>query len=279
MPVIDIVEHKNPVAKDIAIFEENQKSMIPDIKDPNIPQRNGFISLYNGSGGSGKSNLIFDLVTNKDKYLGKFNNIFYICPEASFASVKNHPFSDHDKVFHELTVDLLEEIYQSLIGIVQEREELKEEMKKAKGKNKKPLYVDDEEIRVKLEKVKPVQYHLIIIDDYANELKNHDIQIQLNKMLVKSRHVCLGFIFTLQSYNYFPKTLRKQITNITIFKPKNVEEFILLAHELINMNRKDALTLFNYCFDKPYTHLDIDTWQNKYYKNFNELEFVFDQSK
>ena len=37
------------------------------------------------------------------------------------------------------------------------------------------------------------------------------------------------------------------------------------------MKSDDALKLFNYVFDAPYNHLDVDTVTNKYYKNFNEL--------
>ena len=62
----------------------------------------------------------------------------------------------------------------------------------------------------------------MIIDDQADSLKDKDIQRVLNKMLIKARHISTAFIFTLQSYYYFPKILRKQITNITIFKPKIV---------------------------------------------------------
>jgi hypothetical protein len=90
-------------------------------------------------------------------------------------------------------------------------------------------------------------------------------------MLIKARHLNCGFIFTLQSYTYFPKTLRKQLTFCTIFKPKNVAEFESLAEELFNMKKNDALKLFNYVFDEPYTHLDVDTVYNIYYKSFNKL--------
>ena len=37
------------------------------------------------------------------------------------------------------------------------------------------------------------------------------------------------------------------------------------------MNQDDALKLYDYVFDMPYSHLDIDTVTNTYYKNFNEL--------
>ena len=79
------------------------------------------------------------------------------------------------------------------------------------------------------------------------------------------------FLFTLQSYYYFPKILRKQITYITIFKPKNIEEFYSLSKELFNMNQDDALKIYDFVFSEPYTHLDVDTVTNTYYKMFNKL--------
>jgi hypothetical protein len=56
-------------------------------------------------------------------------------------------------------------------------------------------------------------------------------------MLIKARHLNCGFIFTLQSYTYFPKMLRKQLTFCSIFKPENVAEFESLAEELFNMEK------------------------------------------
>ena len=80
------------------------------------------------------------------------------------------------------------------------------------------------------------------------------------------------FFFTLQSYYYFPKILRKQITYITIFKPKNIEEWFSLSKELFNLTQDDALKLYDYVYDRPYCHLDVDTVSNIYYKNFNLLK-------
>jgi hypothetical protein len=99
--------------------------------------------------------------------------------------------------------------------------------------------------------------------------------MQLNKMVIKARHLACSFIFTLQSFYYFPKILRKQITYITIFKPKNYFEFESLATELLNLKKDDALKLFDYVFDEPYQHLDICTVTNKYYKSFNPLQLEY----
>jgi uncharacterized protein involved in tolerance to divalent cations len=107
----------------------------------------------------------------------------------------------------------------------------------------------------------------------ANILKEKSIAIQLSKMIIKARHLCCSFIFTLQSFYYMPKLLRKQITYTTLFKTKNIEEWNSIAKELLNLSKDDALKVFNYVFDEQYNHIDIDLVTNKYYKNFNLLTF------
>lgn len=238
MTIKEIIEIENNELKLGAPIKETMSVFIPDI-DPNlnIPCRNGFHAVFCGSGGSGKSSLMMNLI--KGPYKKKFDNIYYFCPMVSFTSVKNHPFKKHDKVYHDFTVSALSEIYNEL-------EEKKEE--------------------------KLNEYSLIILDDLADCLKNNDVQILMNKMMIKSRHLQVSWIISLQAYYYFPKQLRRQITNFILFKTKSIDEFQSLARELFNMNSDDALTLYNYVFDKNYNHLDVDTVTNTYYKNFNLLE-------
>ena len=239
MTIKEIVEIENDKLKLGMPIKENMNVFIPDI-DPNlnIPCRNGFHLIMCGSGGSGKSSLMLNLIKNKDAYKKKFNNIYYFCPQVSFSSVKNHPFKKHDKVYHNFTIRELSEIYKEL----EDKKEANED-----------------------------EYSLIILDDLADCLKNNDIQVLMNKFMVKSRHLQVSWIITLQMFLYFPKSLRRQITNMILFKPKSVNEFEIIAKEMFNMNAEDALTLHNYVFDAPYNHLDIDTVVNKYYKNFSEL--------
>ena len=238
MTIKTIIEIENDKLKLGAPIKETMSVFIPDV-DPNlnIPCRNGFHAVFCGSGGSGKSSLMMNLI--KGPYKKKFDNIYYFCPMVSFTSVKNHPFKKHDKVYHEFTVNALSEIYKEL-------EEKKEE--------------------------KSNQYSLIILDDLADSLKNNDIQVLMNKMMIKSRHLQVSWIISLQAYYYFPKQLRRQITNFILFKTKSIDEFQSLARELFNMNSDDALTLYNYVFDVNYNHLDVDTVTNTYYKKFNLLE-------
>jgi hypothetical protein len=240
MPInnITLVENTQLPTKLVPI-KEKMNIKIPDIID-GVPNRNGFIWCLSGSGGSGKSSLLLNFMRSRELYKNKFHNIWYICPMASYLSVEKHPFDKHDKVYHELTEDLLDTIYEELRDIKKNSEEQ--------------------------------EYSLVIIDDMADSLKNNDIEKKLSQMLIKARHLSCAFIFTLQSYYYFPKILRKQITNITIFKPKNAEEWTSIAKEILHLNKDDGNKIYDFIFDAPYNHLDIDTVDDKIYKNFNFLQ-------
>jgi hypothetical protein len=268
MTIKEISEIANPNMKQMKPIREKQDIYIPDIVDKNISRRNGMIYLLTGSGGSGKSSLLLNMFKSKSMYRDKFHNIYYFCPEASFLSVLKHPFEKHDKVYHELTVGHLEAIYQDLL-VKKEEATKSQDDKKKKKKKTKDAYGDDFSDS---DEEKELEYSCIIIDDFANNLKDKDLIRQLNKMVIKARHILCSFIFTGQSFYYLQKTIRKQLTYTTIFQPKNIEEWNSIAKELMNMNKDDALQLYNYVFDAPYNHIDIDLVLNKYYKNFNLLE-------
>lgn len=228
---------------DVMPVKEVMNVLIPKI-NINIPHRNGFIWTLIGSGGSGKTSLLLSMFKSSAFYRSKFDNIYLFIPESSFLSVEKHPFIGHDKIFHEFNEDILDSLYDELIDL--------------KNTN--------------LEEDNKPEYNCVIIDDFANNLKDPSTISILNKLLIKARHLNTCFIFTLQAYNYLPMILRKQITNATIFKPKNQKEFESIRNELLNMNRNEALHLFNYVFDKIYNHLDIDTNINEYRKNWNILQ-------
>lgn len=269
MPIEHIEEQENKEFPNIDPVKEIMDIYIPDVIE-GVPNRNGFIWVLSGSGGSGKTSMLLNFFRRKELYRGKFDNVYYICPSSSFDSVKDHPFNDHDKVYHELSPELLYQLYDELSGI---KENYVMKMEKRKKKKKDEPMFDDEDADTQKEDNEPLepQYNCIIIDDMADALKDKNIIKALNKMLIKARHIQTAFIFTLQSYYYFPKILRKQITNITIFKPKNSEEWNSIAKELLLMNQEDGLQLYDYVYDEPYTHLDIDTVSNLLYKNFNQL--------
>jgi len=102
-------------------------------------------------------------------------------------------------------------------------------------------------------------------------LKDNKLIKSLKQLLIKSRHIRCSYIFTLQAYNLFPLVLRKLLTNVSLFKPKNKIELESVRKELINMNDQDTQELINYVFDYEYNHLDVDTNTNSLRKNYNLL--------
>jgi len=209
----------------------------------NIPHKNGFIYILTGPPGSGKSSLELSLFRDKNFYKGKFENIYLITPESSFLSVRCHLFKNHSNVFHELDANTLNDIYLECLESKQECLDLGCEL----------------------------EHSILIIDDFAADLKDIIIIKALKKILTKSRHICLSVIFTLQAYNMFPLVLRKMITDITMFKPKNRLEMENIRKELINLNENDMITLSDYVFDEEYNHLSINTASGILRKNFNVL--------
>lgn len=224
--------------------KENMSVYIKDI-NRNIPSANGFVWCLCGSGGSGKSSLLLSMFKSKEYYRSKFDNIFLFTPLTSFLSVEKHPFDKHDKVFHELDCDTLEDIQDELLSIKED-------------------CVDNEY---------DMENSLIIIDDFAGDLKDKHLIKCLNRMILKTRHINCSWIFTLQSYYMFPKILRKQMNYITIFKPKNNTEWLSIASEVFGIDKDKQHSLYEYCFNEPYQHLDLDLRTSRMYKNFNELLF------
>lgn len=238
LEIHEVANDKMPMTKPI---KETMDIYVPDIVE-GIARRNGGIILYIGSGGSGKTSHL--LTQMKTVYKKKFHHIWYFCPSSSFLSVEKHPFEKHDKVHHELTTEALDDIREELTKIKEEREE------------------DD-----------MPEYSLVIIDDFANNLKDKHLLAKLNSMLIKARHLNCCFLFTVQSYLYYPKILRKQLTWVSIFSGvRNKEEWSTITKELLKMSEQDAKQLYDYVFDKPYQHLDIDCFEEKIYKNGNHLE-------
>lgn len=246
MPIGNITLIPNKELPKFKPVKESMEIFIPDIIE-GVPRRNGYIWAICGSGGSGKSSMWMSMFQTH-VYHQKFSNIFYFAPQVSFMSVQKHPFANHPTVYHELNVESLGNVYSML----------------------KDIKMGDDDAESGEDET---QYNLVVIDDFADVYRNDkNVQKLLSTMLIKARHLNTAFIFTLQSYYYFPKILRKQLTNISIFKPKNVAEWNSLADELLNFKKDDAKRIYEYVFNEPYTHLDIDTVDNSLYKNFNRLE-------
>ncbi len=242
---MEIVERKNPVVTKTTPAKETMQTLVPGIVDKNIPGRNGSLVCLCGAGGSGKSSLLLNLFKQRNYYRGVFHNVWYLIPETSFLSCANTPFKNHNKVIHELTPQVLQEIYDNLVSIKDSR-------------------MDGDE----------VEYSAIVIDDFANRLKDREIEKCLNDFAMKLRQLCACMFICTQAYFYIPKRIREQLTYAIIFRPRNVTEFQKISGELVKLDKEEARGLFDFTFDKEYNYLGIDLCNGKFYKNNNELQIT-----
>lgn len=244
-----IEEIPNSEAVRLAPVRETMDVFLDKITMENVPNRNGFISLFCGAPGSGKSSLLLSMLKSKAVYKKAFKHIFYFVPEASYMSVLNHPLTDKDNtlIFHELDAEALDATHDYLIALRKFNDEMD----------------------------RPQEHSLLIIDDFANDLKDVEVEKALKRILVKSRHLMVATCITLQGYIMAPRSIRKLASNLIIFKPQNQAEWKALIEEhLGNLEKKDAEQLYKYAFDVPYAHLDIDTKKpsrEMFSKNFNQL--------
>lgn len=225
-----------PVKEKMNIFLEG----VPE----GIANRNGAIYLICGPPGSGKSSFMLSLFRSRKLYRNTFNHIHLFVPMSSFLSVENNPFELHDKIHHQLTAD-------AIYGITAELEDLKEEH-------------DDEEDE-------SYETSCVIIDDFASELKNKDIEKALTNLLIRTRHLNCLVIITAQNYNMVPMKLRKMVTFASVWKPRTKAEWESITKELLKYEKEDAQKIYDFVYSEPYSHLDIDAFEDKFYKNCNPL--------
>ena len=157
-------------------------------------------------------------------------------PECSRNSTKDNIFKNHtpDKMYDELTYESLNDIYQKL--------------KTSSNENKKSL---------------------LIMDDCGASLKNNDIAKLLREIIYNRRHLHVVIIIMVQSFISLPLEIRKMCSNLILWKPSKVE-FENIAHEILQLDRQQALELMNYSYVEKHDYLFI-TDTNKIYKNFDEI--------
>ena len=124
-----------------------------------------------------------------------------------------------------------------------------------------------------LENNEAIEHTCIIIDDYGACLKNLDIQQALKEIMNIARHANLYIIFIVQTYRMIPAELRRILTHATLFRP-NAEEWGIIINEVLLKKKDVAEQIYNYVFDEPYNHLDINMKDGTIRKNWKLLEIT-----
>ena len=93
---------------------------------------------------------------------------------------------------------------------------------------------------------------LVIIDDFGAALKDHDIQCQLKELIWNRRHPHVSIWILMQSYVSVPLQLRKAVTHLIVYKPRNKVEFHTIFEDLVQHTKETAENLMRFIFDAKY---------------------------
>ena len=191
---------------------------VKDVEKP-FPSVASYV-VYLGKSRSGKSSLITSLLTNRRVYRNAFHNVIVVIPRHSFNSMnpKHNPFLalDAEKVYHDFSYEVLDHIYNQVME-----------------------YAENEEDT------------LLLIDDYASELKNGDVLKLLNTIVNNRRHLRLSVWMSVQTYKSIPLSNRKTINILVLFKCMNKAEIKAIWEEMTFLPKEVLFDLLNYVLKKP----------------------------
>ena len=99
----------------------------------------------------------------------------------------------------------------------------------------------------------------------------------LKRLIFNRRHLKLNIIITSQSYVNLPLDLRKNISNLILFKPSK-REFQLVFDELIETKKELFQDVMKISYDEPHNFLFLNINSQRMFKNWDELIFNEDES-
>ena len=220
-----------------------------DDEDDTIPDplpKKSFSLLITGRPGSGKTNLLLNLITKRGKCFNrKFDKVFIVSP--SLSTIKDDdPFEliPDDQKFETASLENIEGILSS---------------------------IKDSGLKV-----------LIILDDVIAEVRgkgNAAVENLIQKIFFNRRHLCgaggsASIIATSQTYNKIDPKLRKAASHFMFYENRNKKEIESVYDEIILIPMKEYMDVFKYVYDKKYNFMYIDTTKgmdDMIYKNFNKL--------
>jgi len=206
--------------------------------------------IISGASGSGKSNLIVNLLksnkTTKDKthkksYRNMFNNIILVSPSAH--TIKDSPLENisDDQKFDSISDEVFD-----LVDLMTE------------------------------DSVEENKHTLLILDDVSSQLRMKENEKRLNQLIKNRRHLNLSIWIVTHKVTDASPALRSNANLIFLFKPKTTREINTIQEEYMMMSKSQAESLMNAAYKDRYDFLLLDTSLRtgsdfRYFRNYNEL--------
>jgi len=208
--------------------------------------------VISGASGSGKSNLIINLLKStkktKDKkhkksYRNMFNTVILVSPSAH--TIKDSPLENvaDDQKFNSLN----EDVFDMVDSVTEDA-------------------IEDNE------------HTLLILDDVSSQLRLKENEKLLNQLVKNRRHLNLSIWVIGHRVIDLSPALRSNANLIFLFKPKTNKEIETIQSEYMMMPKKEADELMRAAYKDRYDFLLIDTSLRTgseflFYRNYNQLKF------
>ena len=225
-------------------------------KDPSPFPSAFFAGAVIGPPGSGKSVLVNNLI--EDVYPKAFAYISLVCPEDSVSSWKSSIIPAIDKIYHELTIETIEEIVEA--------------EKAARAKYDDEQMGDDSSDFA----------CLVVFDDCASEMKSSmKLEKALGTFIRNRRHRHSCQLWVAQDFVCIPKSCRKSLSFVCAFASCSVPELEALNRGYIGTSQGEFLALRKAAFKTKYDFLGIRgdmPSDQRYFRNFKWLREKGDSS-
>lgn len=209
-----------------------------NIPDP-LPQLNFAMGLF-GPPGSGKTNLVLNLITKRNQmYNKKFDEVHFFSPSM-------HTLPD--------VMDLPPERFHETFN----PEEINAMWAKMHAEDKYQLWVFDD-----------------MITESAKNLELMQPLILNRRHASKSGKGGLSVMIIAQTYNLLPLRLRKNLNALVLFASPNAKEQKCIHEEVLSfLDKKEFREIIKYIFREPHTFMFCNTnkpIQHRVHRNFNPI--------
>ena len=217
-----------------AIETSKDKVKVSKYQEENVIPRHPFRAVLSGASGSGKTNLLINLLTKEKFYKDFFDVIFLISPTAgklddSYVALKESKTKSGLAIINELDPETIEDIMTINKDIIE-----------SKGVDKAPKI-------------------LIVYDDIISNTKFMNSRPFIHSF-VASRHYNASVIICTQRFNSVPRVCRIQANAIFYFKGTNSEQ------ECLGMEfcpagyrwKQEFLPIVDYATSEKYSFLFIN---------------------
>ena len=235
-----------------------------------------------GCKGSGKTSVLFNVLTNKESPWYKlFDRVYMFSPTGENSDYlrpfikdlkERHQF--YDELNEKTLSDCLDKLEAFNHAFINKRHPQTREMKAnelvlfRRGIKKEDM--PDSVLGEKMHKRKP--HSLVMFDDCLNELAKSTQKTIQNKLWTRNRHYYTNVVITTQRYLKLNPTIRNNLDTISFYKTANQKEYETLEDDL-NVDPKVLKRVYDFATEEPFSflHITFNAGQPKFFRKFDPI--------